>query len=464
VKKVICALVLSLLIGVNGFAPARASSPKVGGNCSKLGQVTLSNNLSYTCIRSGKKLIWGKSVERASTSSTPVPTLSASPTATLPYDSSRPEEMQKCVPGSPWVIGYAHASSTLLYLSCGPDGYLHPQDGAPAINQMTGEPDTPASSDNSDKPCDYSIQDAKIATLSSVDETYGKILEQSWSQIDSIPLQQSGRSITLAIDPTYNKCDIEALTTAAKLISEKFGNLIPANFQAYAILSATTDFEKSAFANSPFSLAQWTRISDPGFGQVMDSCHNSGQGCGYIGFSPSDGTEMVWDFQSFSGTPAPASCALSNGSGEFFHEVQNYLSGGKAQRTGGWPFWLYEGQIGAIGDVLDHPNLTSWVEMVTALKDCEAEGSGTTDLSVMENNDANGKNTGTDDSTFYNRGTDASVYLLGVYGWDKVLKFMQDSKIEDWKIAFQGAFGISTSDFYAQVTPFLQWMNSERNA
>ena len=50
-----------------------------------------------------------------------------------------PKSLDKCVQGNEWVIGYG-AHKTLVYLSCGPDGRLHPEQGAAKIDQKTGKP------------------------------------------------------------------------------------------------------------------------------------------------------------------------------------------------------------------------------------------------------------------------------------------------------------------------------------
>jgi hypothetical protein len=57
-------LLLGLLSGV-----ASAATPKAGGACTKAGTTSTSNGVKYTCIKSGKKLVWDKGVKVA----TPTP-------------------------------------------------------------------------------------------------------------------------------------------------------------------------------------------------------------------------------------------------------------------------------------------------------------------------------------------------------------------------------------------------------
>ena len=57
----VTSLVLGLLTTTNS-----AAAVKAGGSCSKLGSITTSNGSKYTCIKSGKKLIWKAKVSKGS--------------------------------------------------------------------------------------------------------------------------------------------------------------------------------------------------------------------------------------------------------------------------------------------------------------------------------------------------------------------------------------------------------------
>ena len=89
----LCAALLFL-----GVSPLATASVKSGQSCSKVGATSISKGLKYTCVKSGKKLIWNKGVAvvkpKPSTSPTPTPTPtptpspSPSPTPTQPWDES----------------------------------------------------------------------------------------------------------------------------------------------------------------------------------------------------------------------------------------------------------------------------------------------------------------------------------------------------------------------------------------
>ncbi|MBU3692620.1 MAG: hypothetical protein FGM47_03770, partial [Candidatus Nanopelagicaceae bacterium] len=56
-RVIAAALSLALLASTPVF-----SAVKPGASCKKVGQKTVSKGKTYTCIKSGKKLIWNKGV------------------------------------------------------------------------------------------------------------------------------------------------------------------------------------------------------------------------------------------------------------------------------------------------------------------------------------------------------------------------------------------------------------------
>jgi hypothetical protein len=59
---------------------AEAVAPKPGGPCPKLNQIQVSGGFTYTCIKSGKKLVWSKGIKVPASMPTPTPTPTLSPT------------------------------------------------------------------------------------------------------------------------------------------------------------------------------------------------------------------------------------------------------------------------------------------------------------------------------------------------------------------------------------------------
>jgi hypothetical protein len=107
-KKLIAFLsILSLLLSIP-FIPANAAA-KAGAKCNKAGFIEVVKGKSYTCVKTGKKLVWNKGVTvekltpTATPTATPTPTPTATPTAT-PTPSPKPS-MTSLDPRNPKLSG-----------------------------------------------------------------------------------------------------------------------------------------------------------------------------------------------------------------------------------------------------------------------------------------------------------------------------------------------------------------------
>jgi hypothetical protein len=79
VKRLLAtSLIGCLVLSVNLSVATAAVKP--GGACSKLKATTISNGYKYTCIKSGKKLIWSKGVKVVKATPTPAPSATPTPT------------------------------------------------------------------------------------------------------------------------------------------------------------------------------------------------------------------------------------------------------------------------------------------------------------------------------------------------------------------------------------------------
>ena len=86
-KRVFATLVIGCLVLTLNLSPATAAI-KPSATCKKIGQIKTSAGIKYTCIKSGKKLVWSKGVGTKSTSrTTPAsssPSAGATPTSSCP--------------------------------------------------------------------------------------------------------------------------------------------------------------------------------------------------------------------------------------------------------------------------------------------------------------------------------------------------------------------------------------------
>ena len=77
-RKLAALISLTLTLWILPATTAVAANPKAGAKCSKAKQVKIYKGMSYTCIKSGKKLIWNQGVVQVKPAA-PVP---AAPIAT----------------------------------------------------------------------------------------------------------------------------------------------------------------------------------------------------------------------------------------------------------------------------------------------------------------------------------------------------------------------------------------------
>ena len=67
-------LALAIVVLLSLSSPVHAAAPKAGSKCTKAGQTSTSAGIKYTCIKSGKKLVWNKGVATKQAEPAPVPT------------------------------------------------------------------------------------------------------------------------------------------------------------------------------------------------------------------------------------------------------------------------------------------------------------------------------------------------------------------------------------------------------
>jgi M6 family metalloprotease-like protein len=116
-KKIPFSLILILAL----ISPIDADAAiKAGANCKKAGETSTFAGKKYTCVKSGKKVIWNKGI-RVLTPTTPAatkPVESVTPTPSKPpIDPTKPKQGQSCPTKSPDVVGY-DAQQKLVTLMC----------------------------------------------------------------------------------------------------------------------------------------------------------------------------------------------------------------------------------------------------------------------------------------------------------------------------------------------------------
>ena len=98
-RKWISAIAASALLTLP-LQTSQAANPKVGATCSKQGVTKTYKNRKFTCIKSGKKLVWNKGVivvkPNPTTSHSPLPSASPTPTPTPTQSTVIPKEFSNC--------------------------------------------------------------------------------------------------------------------------------------------------------------------------------------------------------------------------------------------------------------------------------------------------------------------------------------------------------------------------------
>ena len=145
--------ILSLSLVASLFSMPALAAVKAGSACNKLNGISYSAGFKYTCIKSGKKLVWSKGVKVSTPSPTPAPTPAPTPTPTPSptptptptpnpkpkLDPSKPKESGNCVANSVDVIGYSR-DEVLVVLMCNTwDNRYTPRPGAQQVDQTTGK-------------------------------------------------------------------------------------------------------------------------------------------------------------------------------------------------------------------------------------------------------------------------------------------------------------------------------------
>jgi hypothetical protein len=99
------ALAVLVFISLAMLPSSAANAPKAGAPCKKVGTTTTANGKKFTCVKSGKKLIWNKGVKVSvpRPSATPTPAASPTPIVTAtPTPSVTPAPTPEAKPFIPW--------------------------------------------------------------------------------------------------------------------------------------------------------------------------------------------------------------------------------------------------------------------------------------------------------------------------------------------------------------------------
>ena len=138
-NKLLALLITALTLAF--IQPLALAAVKPGTACKVLGKTSTSSGIKYTCVKSGKKLVWNKGVAAkkpapvATPTPTPTPTPSATPTPTptplptasaTPTPTPTPTVWRDPLQGTPCAVEYATMPNQIFELTCLKDSVGNP--------------------------------------------------------------------------------------------------------------------------------------------------------------------------------------------------------------------------------------------------------------------------------------------------------------------------------------------------
>jgi hypothetical protein len=104
-RRTFTAVTIAVLIS-SLFVGTADAAVKAGSTCQKVGKTSVSNDKKFTCIKSGKKLVWNKGVAIAKPAASPEPAPTSEPVATkvpsMPTSFADLEENYQGIPYAVW--------------------------------------------------------------------------------------------------------------------------------------------------------------------------------------------------------------------------------------------------------------------------------------------------------------------------------------------------------------------------
>lgn len=407
----IAGIALSLILSTqNSLATPNSSPAKAGNSCNKLNQTQIVNSIKYTCIKSGKKLIWdkGAKVVAPKPRATPTPTPSSTPTAIVTPQPTA--EIPKPMPS---------ASPTTI---------------------------------------------SKKVPQTKLDLYYREFLFKAWQQELDLEKTDIKPEIIKYIDPQFPKKSLNSISEGMINVLQKYGYLIKPNVRVHVIYSSNYDFEINALQSNLELKSDYLK-EDPNWSRHIwriEQYKNERFVSG--GTYPINGTNSFVIY--FRQSPELESDDWRYlGAHETTHLIQWMINGNFPKVL---PAWWIEGQAQQVEEVLGNvkQNTESIDDEMLRLKGhfgppFVANSPEGKDFPNMEGDPGTRTEFGcklcaTD--FIYSRGKLAIDYLISSYSHEKVINFMKSLSINNlWWQSFESTFGISVEDFYKNLQDLVDW-------
>ena len=366
-KRLIAFLpILSLFISLP-LTPVNAAA-KAGGTCTKAGIKSVAASKTFTCIKSGKKLVWNKGVAVAASNPTPA----ATPTTAANY-ATLWEKYSWVKPTSSSSVASAATDKFKAYA---------------AVTRTNSTV-------------------IKIAAQDGADQTF-----VGW-------VKDGANLVAKAFDyPKLSKPFLEVIAIDRVWLEKTYIN------NGYSVDEAKND-RGSAFANGA-----------PGFGGSTTNTYNMGV--------ITKNNFLVNDKLGMMQMPGH----------EFFHAVQERVSGGVPELA---PAWFWEGPATFVG--LQTASYLGWASYTTEGREMAVARSNAPSTKPYLLSEAT-KNSGSADAIDpYGIGAIATEFLVANVGMEKFMEVYKNlGKKKKFADAFKAATGVELTDFYTmfeEVRPVL---------
>lgn len=413
----ITAVVLLLSLFAAPVTSVAAGSVKPGSACLKKGETTVSSGKFYTCVTSGKKLVWNSGI-------------AVLKKATLPKIGTSCKGTKQ---GR--QIGLFQ-DGAYAQVSCSPDGiwrYIPYY----RVSQQTGR----------SEPYSYSSFPADIKN----------IFIKAWANLRAINNPGKPANLDIIYSGTVPQWHREIFEASKKVMLEKFGAWSTDGRDMYwvvadtpaAAIKAMSDLGKKLNASQSEidSYADLIRSSD----RWTTATIASGQNGSLAGHA-------VQLFNSWSEYGGNSLFDYHAATHEIFHPLMFQIVPAAIRNM---PCWVNEGAASFVGDAILDP--TGKYEFATLIDRQFFHGGGYTQGHPELTSAINTEKSPTQfcgEVGGYMEGDQIVTTLVGLYGWDKFEKFLTDKTASSWQEAFKNAYGITKDEFYVKMDDILKRIRS----
>jgi hypothetical protein len=433
-----------LISSINAYS---ANPAKPGAICSKAGATQISKGFRFTCVKSGKKLVWNKGVvvtkAQPSPSASPTPTRmpSANPSAT-PSQSAMPTEsptpMASPSPSKIFLDDRADFKSLIFYRLN--NGKLERQ----------------------------SVSGQFFASDSRSSSAFDPIRVKAFEEIGQVKATARHPNVEFVWDirPSFPKDIQDFKIRKVNESAEFFNSIFKAKIKVYGLLATEKDFDYPPVKSSYFSDTRESLMRLPMVSSKSQLTWISGGG----GYWTRDGETAGKLFLGTSSTAETGSYRpnwFQLSAHEFFHIVQQYILFGRAFEGSNTfndqvPNHFREGSADFIGyalsseflgwysDAMDN-SLSQYWNSLQGWQPTRTEADMVNLLVLTERRE--------DQKAFelgYPLGSIFYEWMVGTYGYEKFLSFIDEmGNNKDFNVTIQKSFGMSKLDFYRKAAPYI---------